>query len=42
MVSQEEFEELTKDPDVYYFVYNTDAELAFVTASELRNYFTKP
>lgn len=42
MVSQEEYEELQKDPDVYYFVYNTDPELAVVTADELQNYYTKP
>ena len=41
MVTQAEFEELTKDPDVYYFVYNTDENLAFVTANELNNYYTK-
>ena len=42
MVTQAEFEELTKDPEVYYFVYNTDENLAFVTAEELENYYTKP
>ena len=41
MVTQAEFEELTKDPDVYYFIYNTDPELAFVTAQDLDNYYTK-
>lgn len=41
MVTQSEFEELTKDPNVYYFVYNTDDNLAFVTADELENYYTK-
>ena len=41
MVTQSEFEELTKDPNVYYFVYNTDDSLAFVTADELKNYYTK-
>ena len=41
VVSQEEYEELQKDPDIYYFVYNTDPELAFVLASELENYYTK-
>ena len=41
VVSQEEYEELQKDPNVYYFVYNTDPELAFVLASELENYYTK-
>ena len=42
VVTQAEFEELTKDPNVYYFVYNTDENLAFVTAEELENYYTKP
>jgi hypothetical protein len=42
VVTQTEFEELTKDPNVYYFVYNTDENLAFVTAEELENYYTKP
>jgi hypothetical protein len=41
VVSQEEYEELQKDPNIYYFVYNTDPELAFVLASELENYYTK-
>ena len=41
VVTQAEFEELTKDPNVYYFIYNTDPELAFVTAQELDNYYTK-
>ena len=41
VVTQEEFEELTKDPNIYYFIYNTDPELAFVTAQELNNYYTK-
>ena len=31
-----------KDPDVYYFIYNVDPELAFVTAQELSSYYTKP
>lgn len=42
VVTQAEFEELTKDPNVYYFVYNTDENLAFVTAEELENYYTRP
>ena len=42
MVTQEEYENLTKDPDVYYFVYNTQDNLAWVTAEELENYYTKP
>ena len=42
MVSQDEFEELAKDPNIYYFVYNTNENLAFVTAEELQNYYTKP
>ena len=42
VVTQEEYEELTKDPNVYYFVYNTREDLAFVTAEELNNYYTKP
>ena len=42
MVSQDEFEELAKDPNIYYFVYNTNENLAFVTAEELENYYTKP
>ena len=41
VVTQAEFEELTKDPNIYYFIYNTDPELAFVTAQELDNYYTK-
>ena len=41
MVSQDKFEELTKDPNVYYFVYNTNQDLAFVTAQDLNNYYTK-
>jgi hypothetical protein len=41
LVSQEDYEQLEKDPDVYYFVYNTNPELAFVLASELQNYYTK-
>lgn len=42
VVSQTEYENLTKDPNIYYFVYNTNANLAFVTAEELENYYTKP
>ena len=42
VVTAEEYEQLTKDPNVYYFVYNTDPELGFVTAKELENYYTKP
>ncbi len=42
VVSATEYEELTKDPNVYYFVYNTNENLAFVTAEELENYYTKP
>lgn len=42
VVSASEYEELTKDPNVYYFVYNTNENLAFVTAEELDNYYTKP
>lgn len=41
VISQEAFEELEKDPDVFYFVYNTNENLAFVTAQELQNYYTK-
>lgn len=41
MVSQDKFEELTKDPNVYYFVYNTNQDLAFVTAQDLNNYYNK-
>lgn len=41
VVTQSEYEELTKDPNVYYFVYNTNENLAFVTAEELQNYYTK-
>ena len=42
VVSQTEYENLTKDPNIYYFVYNTNDNLAFVTAEELDNYYTKP
>lgn len=41
VVSAAEYEELTKDPNVYYFIYNTDPELAFVMARDLDNYYTK-
>ena len=42
-ISKTAYDELVeKNPDVYYFVYNVDPELAFVTASELSNYYTKP
>lgn len=41
VVTVDEYEELTKDPNVYYFVYNTNQDLAFVTAEELNNYYTK-
>ena len=42
VVTAEEYETLTKDPNIYYFVYNTNQNLAFVTAKELENYYTKP
>lgn len=42
VVTAEEYETLTKDPNIYYFVYNTNQNLAFVTAEELENYYTKP
>ena len=42
VVTAEEYETLTKDPNIYYFVYNTNQDLAFVTAEELDNYYTKP
>ncbi len=42
VVTTEEYETLTKDPNIYYFVYNTNQNLAFVTAEELENYYTKP
>ena len=41
VVTAEEYETLTKDPNIYYFIYNTNPELAFVTAQELTNYYTK-
>ena len=42
VVTAEEYETLTKDPNIYYFIYNTNQNLAFVTAEELKNYYTKP
>lgn len=42
VVTAEEYETLTKDPNIYYFIYNTNQDLAFVTAEELENYYTKP
>lgn len=41
VITAEEYEQITKDPNVYYFVYNTDPNLSFVTAKELENYYTK-
>ena len=41
VVTAEEYETLTKDPNIYYFIYNTNQDLAFVTAKELDNYYTK-
>lgn len=41
VISQEDFEQLEKDPNVFYFVYNTNQNLAFVTAEELGKYYTK-
>jgi hypothetical protein len=41
VVTAAEYAELTKDPNVYYFVYNVDPNLSFVTAQELGNYYTK-
>lgn len=41
VITAEEYEQITKDPNVYYFVYNTDPNLSFVTAEELGNYYTK-
>lgn len=41
VVTAEEYETLAKDPNIYYFIYNTNPELAFVTAQELTNYYTK-
>lgn len=41
VITASEYEQITKDPNVYYFVYNTDPNLSFVTAEELGNYYTK-
>lgn len=41
VITAEEYKQITKDPNVYYFVYNTDPNLSFVTAEELGNYYTK-
>ena len=41
VVSAEEYAELQKDPNIYYFIYNTDPDLSFVTAQELTYYYTK-
>lgn len=41
VIAASEYEQITKDPNVYYFVYNTDPNLSFVTAEELGNYYTK-
>ena len=41
VVTAAEYEQMTKDPNVFYFVYNTDPNLGFVTADELGNYYTK-
>lgn len=41
VVTAEEYETLAKDPNIYYFIYNTNPELAFVTAQDLNNYYTK-
>ena len=41
VVTAEEYETLTKDPNIYYFIYNTNQDLAFVTAQDLNNYYTK-
>lgn len=41
VITASEYEQITKDPNVYYFVYNTDPNLSFVTAKELGNYYTK-
>ena len=41
IIESSEYEQITKDPNVYYFVYNTDPNLSFVTAEELGNYYTK-
>lgn len=41
VVTSEEYETLAKDPNIYYFIYNTNQDLAFVTAQDLNNYYTK-
>ena len=41
VVTAEEYAELQKDPNIYYFIYNTDPNLSFVTAQELTYYYTK-
>ena len=41
VVTAEEYETLTKDPNIYYFIYNTNQDLAFVTAQDLNNYYTR-
>lgn len=41
VVTAEEYETLTKDPNIYYFIYNTNQDLAFITAQDLNNYYTK-
>ena len=41
VVTAEEYETLTKDSNIYYFVYNTNQDLAFVTAQDLNSYYTK-
>lgn len=41
VISQEAYGQLQeKDPNVYYLIYGTDENLAFVTAQELQNYYT--
>ena len=41
VVTAEEYAELQKDPNIYYFIYNTDPDLSFVTAHELTFYYTQ-
>lgn len=41
VVTAEEYETLIKDSNIYYFVYNTNQDLAFVTAQDLNSYYTK-
>ena len=41
VVTAEEYETLTKDSNIYYFVYNTNQDIAFVTAQDLNSYYTK-